>query len=320
MQKVLSSDLWKTVRAKSRKVECRKAAVAYVTKDLIAFRKGDTLIVNASRQAIASGETAANLLQSLHKKGVRIYDCPNLHAKVMLLDNVAIIGSGNLSNSSADGLVEAGLMTDHPSTVAGVASLIEQLCHQSNELTEKNIAALCKIEVVRRGGRGLAHKRRKRAKISQLGNQTWLVGITDMSEDMPPDEQRMIDRATKTLGAKKLIDPEDGLSWIRWAGKGRFRRECRPGDSVIRIWRSSKAKRPSAVLASVPVLLKQKTKKWTRFYLGEALGKYTEMPLGKFKKLLKMVGHTDRVGAGSQRLLEPVIAWEINKKWKSVAK
>ena len=320
MQKVLSNDLWKAVRAKARKAASRKAAVAYVTKELITFRKGDTLIVNASRQVIASGETAAKLLRSLHKKGVHVYDCPNLHAKVLLLDNIAVISSGNMSNSSADGLVEAGVMTDHPSTVAGVASLIEQLRDQSKELFDKDIERLCAIKVIRRAGRPINSKNRKKARVSQLGNSTWLVGVHQLKRDPAVEEQRMIDRAKKTLNAKKLVDPDDDPDWIKWTGNSRFRRECRPGDSVIRVWRSSKTKRPSAVFKSVPILLKQNTKQWTRVYIGEASGAHPEMPRGKFKKLLKQLGHTDRIGPECQRLLAPGIALEIDKKWKSAAK
>src|ERR1700687_5343277 len=105
MERVLSSDLWKMVRAQARKARCRKAAIAYVTKDLIRFRKGDILVMDASAHAISCGETDAKLLRTLHKKGVSLYHCVGLHAKVLVLDDVAVISSGNMSNSSANGLV-----------------------------------------------------------------------------------------------------------------------------------------------------------------------------------------------------------------------
>jgi hypothetical protein len=87
------------VRAKAGKARRRQAAIAYVTQDLLGFRKGDTLLVNASAYAIASGETNAKLLRALYRKGVRLYHCECLHAKVVLLDDLAVIGSGNMSNS-----------------------------------------------------------------------------------------------------------------------------------------------------------------------------------------------------------------------------
>jgi phosphatidylserine/phosphatidylglycerophosphate/cardiolipin synthase-like enzyme len=114
--------------------------------------------VNASTLAIRTGETDAALLLKLHKKGVQLYDCVDLHAKVILLDDAAIISSGNMSSSSERRMVEAALISDQGSVVAGVASLIEQLVQQSSPLGAKQIAQLCKIEVVRRGGWNAARR------------------------------------------------------------------------------------------------------------------------------------------------------------------
>jgi hypothetical protein len=289
-----------------------------VTQDLIQFRKGDLLVMNASAQAISCGETDAKLLRRLDKKGVSLYHCAGLHAKVLLLDDVAVISSGNMSNSSANGLVEAGMITDHGSTVAGVASFIEQLLAQSNKLNANRIATLCKIKVVCRGGRGTGSKQR-RPKFARLGNRTWLVGVRELVKDPAPNEQRLIERALKTLRSQ-MKDPDEGLDWIRWTGKSAFVRACREGDSLIRIWRSSKAKRPRSVFRTAPVLRKQKTSKWTRFYLGEAAGPQAELSWGRFKLLLRELGYSRSVVPGTVRLLEPDLADAIDRRWKSAAK
>jgi phosphatidylserine/phosphatidylglycerophosphate/cardiolipin synthase-like enzyme len=133
--RVLSKDLWTEVRKQARASNTRKAAIAYVTRDLVGFRKGDTLVIDASTLAIKNGETDAPLLRKLHKKGVQLYGCTDLHAKILLLDDVAIIGSGNMSSNSERWMVEAALISDHGSAVAGVASLIEQLVTQSADPT-----------------------------------------------------------------------------------------------------------------------------------------------------------------------------------------
>jgi hypothetical protein len=86
--KIESNELWKAIRVKAHRVRCRKAAIAYVTQDLVGFR--GALIVNASRLAMSSGQTDAPLLRKLIKRGVWIYDCQSLHAKVILLGDVAI--------------------------------------------------------------------------------------------------------------------------------------------------------------------------------------------------------------------------------------
>src|SRR5262249_8741105 len=220
----------------------------------IGFCKGDILVVDASSRAISSGETDARLLRTLHEKGVSLYHCASLHAKVLLLDDVAVISSGNMSNSSV-GLVEAGVMTDHSSTVAGVASFIEQILVQSNKLRAKDIDTLCNIKVVRKGGRLKGMRQQRRPKITRLGNRTWLVGIRELVKPPSRDEQRFIDRAINVLRSQ-MKNPEE-TAWVRWSSKARFARECRQGDALIQIWRSSNAQRPTSVFRTSPVLLKQ---------------------------------------------------------------
>ena len=318
MQRVLSSDLWKMIRAQAQRARCRRAVIAYVTEDLIDFRRGDTLVVDASTYAVRNGETSAKLLSSLHEKGATLYDCPHLHAKMLLLDDVAIIGSGNMSRSSSNGLVEAGVITDHSSTVAGIASLIEQITSQSNKLDAQSLADLRKIKVIRRGGPHTFEHKRRKPKIAELGNRTWLVGVKEIVTTQP-DEQRVVDRAIKAL-RPIMSDPDEEPDWIRWHGKTRFTRECREGDSIIRIWTSHKAKRPSAVMRSAPVLLKQRGTRRTHFFLGTPNGSHTELSWGKFQKLFAKAGGIGRIKPGGVRVLEPEVAEALARKWKQAAK
>jgi hypothetical protein len=318
VQRVLSNDLWTEVRKHARASSSRRGAIAYVTRDLVGFRKGDTLVVDASARAIQNGETDAPLLRKLHKKGVQLYDCADLHAKILLLDDVAIISSGNLSSSSENRMVEAALISDHGSIVAGVASLIEQLVKQSSELDKKQIADLCKIKVIRRGGWNAARPNRRKTRIAELGNRTWIVGVRELKHDPRPEEQRQIDSATRSL-REQLGAEDDEFNWIRWGVRGRFPQECRAGDLLIQIWRSPDAKRPSAVIKPVPVLLKQPTKQWTRFYVSEPSGRSPEMSWGRFQQLLKEIGYSRQVKAGSVQLVEPDIADAISRKWNSAA-
>jgi hypothetical protein len=316
MQRVLSKDLWKQVRASARNARQRKAAIAYVTRDLIGLRKGDILILDASERAIKFGETNASLLRQLLRKGVQLYHCADLHAKVIQLDNAAVVGSGNMSSLSEGTLVEAGILTNHTSTVAGVASFIEQLVRQSKQLDRHQISLLCKIKVVPHGHRNAGHPNRRKTKIARLGNRTWLIGVRELRRDPPPTEQRLIDRAINSLQARlnqKDLDP----SWLKWGVRGRFPLQCREGDSVIQIWRSRGAKRPSVVMRASPVLLKQKTNQWTRFYLEDPTDRYAELRWGSFKRLLKELGYTGRVSAGMVREIDSDLADAIDRKWKA---
>ena len=315
MQTIVSKDLWVVVRRLAIKADQRKAAISYVTQDLIGFRKGDVLIVDASPQAIASGATKAPLLRDLAKKGVVLHDCGNLHAKVLVLGHFAVIGSCNMSHSSADVLVEAAIITDHVSTVSGALSFIQQLMEQSPLLDAGSIDNLCKIKVIRRSGFLLNQKRGTcRTQVSELGNRTWLLGVHEMARAPSPSEQVKIDEAAKEL-KEELAAPED-LEWLRWGTKSRFARECKKGDTVIQMWRSSHAKRPSKVYRAVSILLKQETPTWTRFYLQPSPTVEPYLSWGKFQLLLKSLGYSRRVGPSSEHLLDADMADAISRKWK----
>ena len=320
MQKILSNGLWKTIRAQARKAKRRKTAIAYVTKDLIGYKRGDVLVTDASERAISSGETNAKLLRTLSKRGVCLYHCGDLHAKVLLFDDVAVIGSGNMSNSSAGVLVEAGVITDHASTVSGVASFIEQLIRQSDELLLPRIAQLCKIKVVRWGGRGAGAKKKHRTNIAPIGNRTWLVGVYELIKEPTPAERKSINQATHVLNTRLNLS-EDDFDWLRWSGRSRFAMECREGDSLIQIWRSRRAvKHPSEVLSVTPVLLRQKAESGARFYMKNIKGDYAKMSWGNFKRLLKEVGYAHGVSANMARLLDPDMADAIVRRWKATVK
>ena len=217
-----------------------------------------------------------------------------------------------MSISSADRLVEAAIITDHASTVAGVASLIEQLVEQSTRLTAPEISRLCQIRVIRRGNPALRGTRR--TKIEELGNQTWIIGVRELVREPPADEQKMIDKA-----ANELEIEEDDLEWVRWPARARFARECREGDLLIQIWRSRRAKHPSVVFGPTAVLLKQTSKSWVRFYLEPVDDKYRKIKWGRFKQVLKELAYPKRVGPTVNQLVDNEIADAIARVWKQSA-
>lgn len=114
----------------------------------------------------------------------------------MLLGDMAVVGSANMSQSSGS-LVEAAIITDQSSIVSGVASFIEQLKKKTNRISTAKIAELCKIQVIRRGG--VAPQGKRKNPVKRLGNQTWLVGVKDLVRDPPADEQRKIAIAAEKL-------------------------------------------------------------------------------------------------------------------------
>lgn len=317
MFKVLSSGLWQRARAIATRTPQRQAAIAFVTADLIGFKAGDLLITDASEPVIRSGATDAKLLLKLHRRGVTVRSCPNLHAKVLLLGEVAVVGSNNLSASSRDRLVEAALLTDSPAAVSGVASLIEQLRRQSKELKLPALRRLTRIKVVRRGFvPGQPSSRKRKPRISPLGDTTWLTGVYEADREQPAPVKEMIDRTTRQLARKHKVKPDD-VEWIHWAGAGPFTRQGKPGDSVIQICRTTAKARPTHVLKAVPILDTRKETGKLFVFVGHATGRKASLPWGRFRKLLSQVGGPRQVSANPERALRREVADLLQEHWSA---
>jgi phosphatidylserine/phosphatidylglycerophosphate/cardiolipin synthase-like enzyme len=71
-----------------------------VTAPHLRFREGDLLICDASDVAITGGLTSVSLLRSFVNQGAQVYSYDGLHSKVAVIDDLALIGSANLSKLS----------------------------------------------------------------------------------------------------------------------------------------------------------------------------------------------------------------------------
>ena len=151
MIRLLSSDLWKHLRKVGSRSRQRMAAVAYLTDTSgIRFRRGDTLVVDASDGAIRSGETSKTALDLLARRGVHLYSYAGLHAKVFLLDRVAIVGSSNVSTLSRTHLLEAAVLTDQPTVTSQVRAFIEALQNRSLPIDDRFLRRIRSLPVDRR--------------------------------------------------------------------------------------------------------------------------------------------------------------------------
>ncbi len=316
MQRILSHHLWREISARSTKAKRRQAAIAYVTEDLLRFKRGDLLVTDASRAAIRSGETSAKLLATLLRRGVRVHSCAGLHAKAILLDEVAVIGSGNMSRASRSTLIEAAVMTDAPSTVSGVASLIAQLAQQSPELDRDAVAGLCAIKVVRRGGPNVVAKRNLQPKIKPLGHNAWLVAVHEFDEDLVRKEQRLVE-ATMAELVQRHGCRADSIGWIRWDGAGPFLKAGKPGDRIIQVYSRKDGSRPVSVLKSVAVLDRKRRAGTTFVFVAQPSGRRPEMSFANFNRFLKKLGVGRPPGATTERLLDPSLADSISSGWNS---
>jgi hypothetical protein len=132
MDLLQSERLWPELQRLANKARQKQAAVAFVSNDdVIAFGANDRLITDASDNAITAGQTSAVVLERAVDKGAAVYSLPRLHSKVFLFDDVAVIGSANVSAYSASELVEAAWITDSRSAVKQVKRFLDSLLGNS---------------------------------------------------------------------------------------------------------------------------------------------------------------------------------------------
>jgi phosphatidylserine/phosphatidylglycerophosphate/cardiolipin synthase-like enzyme len=300
--RVLSGDeLWREIKKLGRRSKRKLAAVAYVSTDAsVRFENGDTLIVDASKEAIAAGQTSAGVLNRAFKRGVEVRSLKGLHAKLMLFDSTVIIGSANISSSSENALVEVAILTSQPQVVSQARGLIELLRLSATEVDKAYLDEIGKIKVTTR--RRAPKRGKKQFNLSQ--HQTWLVGVYGSDIDDPEDEADLAEEAERE--AEKRLQARDSivesLDWPK-SNINTFAREAKTGDSIMQIWRESgKDKGPTQVFPHSTILKVLPMKKWTRYFLEEPVGtKNAPIPWKKFRTLAKQAGLTQEIGPNSCR-------------------
>lgn len=227
MLKVMSDGLWPAITSKAKSAALRKAAIAYFTDyELFPVRDGDLIVVDASDAAIAGGRTCAKALARCVEVGVSVFSLAELHAKVLVMDDVAVIGSANASRNSERHYFEAALWSDRPDVVGQVDALITQLSRMAKSVTPDFIERILGIVVERNSPRGHG----KRRVVGTDKQRHWLVGLHQQStypgdfEEVEEQCRRLQDRIDLTAGV---------VDWFWWPGNARFATTAKVGDVVV---------------------------------------------------------------------------------------
>lgn len=207
---LVTRNLWRAITRGARsRPRTAFVAVPYFSKrgnTLLPLRAGSRLVVNASEGAVKIGQTSPKSLLALHRKGVRIYSNPSLHAKVYVFGTTAFIGSANASGSSESGLIEAVVRTSDQATVKAAREFVRGLCDVP--LGPEALARLAKLYREPRGGaqgRGAPG-----ARGSKRQPKVWIAQVSE--EETPPEavevEELGYDQA-KERQSKQSYEVED---------------------------------------------------------------------------------------------------------------
>jgi hypothetical protein len=302
MNRLLSHNLWPTL-SKLAKGAAKRAAIAYVSSDEhIQFGDGDILICDASPNAVKAGQTVAAVLKRAYDRKATLFSLPGLHAKIVLLNDKALIGSANASGSSANDLIEAGLLTDQTKIVAMAQSFVNQLASQATKIDDRRRKHLLSIKVVRRPMATRAKTKMVRPRIG--GHRTWIVGTTEILKKVPEDQDIVENVAEKSK--ESLSNPRSHVAWIRWTGNSRFRNECKRDDWIIQMWRPRGQKTPSDVYERMPVLAREDFDAATYFF-------YEDFPKADKRSKTWAEFKSIAVRAGIDRSIKPGSQFEITE-------
>lgn len=258
MSEILTDNIWSHIKRLSRKPGRKSAAIAYVsTSNYVRFGDGDVLVCDASVSAIKSGETSAAVLAQFHKAGAQIFSCPGLHAKTLVLGRSVLVGSCNLSESSANVLRECAILSSDTTLRSQTLAFIHGLAKQSEPVDDAFIVRILRMRVSKR--RGKAPRKRKTLR---FGKRTWVISTVLLDEDRYQDEAPLVAEAEKGV-KRKLHKTRAEIANVRWTGKDRFRRLAREGDTLIELNASGKR---VTVSSPVAILQRQDHGHWTRFY------------------------------------------------------
>ncbi len=100
---------------------------------LLPLEPGDTIITDASGEAVRSGATSPHALLHWVKAGVTVHSLPGLHAKLVIAEDdpaFVVVGSADLS-AAAPQLFETAVLTDEKHTVEDAQEAWLEWCDQA---------------------------------------------------------------------------------------------------------------------------------------------------------------------------------------------
>lgn len=244
--RLVTGRVWSHITAEARRRrEPALVAVAYFGKGaskLLNLPAGSRLVVNASENAVKTGQTHPADLLRLLKRGVQIFSSPLLHGKVYVFGKRAAIGSANTSNNSAKTLIEAMVFTTDSAVVKQASRFVRSLA--KNEIGPEEIKALQKLYKPPKLAFGVRRRKGRRPQ-SQRDNALPSIRLVNLTEQTWTDEDWTQHDIGEAVAQKRRQHPR---SWMvesfRWVGSHSLQR----GDKVMMVTKTGSG----ATLADPP--------------------------------------------------------------------
>jgi hypothetical protein len=290
--------IWEKLTAAAINSSKSFVAVAYFSKNaaqMLPLVNGSILVVDASENAVKTGQTCPEELIKLEKLGVKVFSFTGLHAKVFVFDNVLYIGSTNASAHSANYLEEAILKMNEKKVVKESVAFIKSLLIKQLTQTE-----LIQLNEIYKSPKFFAPKSNKTKNIQNGHEQlVYVVKLRQLKRDFK-NGQDDFERGKKE--AEKKIQEGQELEAYRHIDT----HKPKIGDIVIRI---TKNDTKTFVSPSATIINIKKIKNSNRIYVYVAAQNVKEKSL---KEIEKKLGSTELIKAGVKN---SSLAARINSMW-----
>lgn len=229
MNKLISGLVWGSLKQFAKENHAvADVAVAYFGKGgskLLPLPKGSRLVVDASEGAVKQGQTHPDDLLVMQNRGVRVFSMPNLHAKVYVFSKRAYIGSANVSQHSANTLIEALFRTTDPDAVRQAKQFVRDQCRY--ELPPGVLRQLQRVYHPPKWEAGQPRTRSQRQRaalprvcLAQLVRQDWTE-----------EDEREAEAGAAVAEKERIHEVGWAVERFRWTGTHPFRK----GDMVLQV-------------------------------------------------------------------------------------
>lgn len=288
---LFSAEVWgELTRAVRASDEPCDVAVAYFgsgAAELLPLPEGSRLVVDASEAAVSAGQTSPWELLQLVQRGVQVFSMPGLHAKVFVLGSKAYVGSANVSQNSAEHLVECMVGVSEVSVVLQARNFVRAQCLQ--RLTPEFLEKLAKLYRPPKFPEGPPMTCRQKSKSDTALPVVRIVRLKQ-DTDWPEWDEERFEKDSRDAEALRQGPASYEVECFRWAGKSAFQR----GQTVIQITETEEGHSlmspPALVLKSV---LRSKGKKVASYI-------YVEYPKRRRRSLEAVIR---RLGEGAEEKL-----------------
>jgi len=184
-----------------------------------------------SMATVKGGQTNPSEVVKYLRRGVQVFNCSNLHAKVYVFDNAVIIGSANVSKHSAESLVEAGLLCTDRQAVTQARGFVRSL---QVEPVSLKYARQCQ-RIYKPPAHGVARGKHHRLASTPSHSRLWLVSVHPA--EFTDQEDALCSREHKKAAKKLKNTREYEVNSIKWCNPGSgLAKEVKFGDLFVQVW------------------------------------------------------------------------------------